>query len=293
MAWIESHQELREHPKTKRLCRLLALPRPMVVGYLHFLWWWAYDYAAEGDLSVFSDEDIADAVDWEGEASAFVQALVQSGFIDENRRLHDWEDFAQKWIDRRKADRERKRAQRRKPDAAQEASEGCPPEIHSPSGVTGPYRTIPDLTGPDQETTNLASQDVVDEPFAADAAAPAPPKGQAEILRGLSDDARAVLDHHRVAHGRSRPTKLNPESAKALEEAVADLGLERLRESISFMARKIPAVPELSKAINAARTKRRNDAQPPPVTLSRSGPPVEAEYDEARFGPVTYFRRSS
>lgn len=152
MAWIESHQELREHPKTKRLCRLLALPRPMVVGYLHFLWWWAYDYAPEGDLSAFSDEDIADAVDWEGDPGAFVQALIQSGFIDDGRHIHDWEDFAQKWIERRRADRERKRAERRKPEPIQETSGGPAPEVDSPSGVTGPYRTIPDRTVPPPPT---------------------------------------------------------------------------------------------------------------------------------------------
>lgn len=150
MAWIESHQELREHPKTKRLCRLLALPRPMVVGYLHFLWWWAYDYAADGDLSAFTDEDIADALDWEGDPGALVSALIHSGFVTEDRRLHDWEDFAQKWIERRQADRERKRA-RRQPSEVRETSTGCPVEIHSLSGVTGPDHTGPNRTGPKQQ----------------------------------------------------------------------------------------------------------------------------------------------
>lgn len=150
MAWIESHQELREHPKTKRLCRLLGLPRPTVVGYLHFLWWWAYDYAPEGDLSAFTDDDIADAVDWDGEPGALVSALIESGFINADRHIHDWGDFAQKWIERRRADRERKRAATRKATAPiRESSEGVPPEIHSRSGVTGPDLTGPDLTGPD------------------------------------------------------------------------------------------------------------------------------------------------
>lgn len=149
MAWIESHQELREHPKTKRLCRLLALPRPMVVGYLHFLWWWAYDYGADGDLSRFTDEDIADAIDWEGDPGELVAALTQCGFLTEDRQIHDWEDFAQKWIERRKNDRERKRAGRRSPDDVQRTSDGDPPEFHSLSGVTGPDHTGPNLTGPE------------------------------------------------------------------------------------------------------------------------------------------------
>lgn len=146
MAWIESHQELREHPKTKRLCRALKQPRPAVVGYLHFLWWWAYDYAPEGDLAAFSDEDIADAVDWDGDASAFVSALTQSGFINDDRRIHDWEDFAQKWIERRQADRERKRAQRQPSNGVLKTSAGHPPEDSPPSGVTVPNHTGPNRT---------------------------------------------------------------------------------------------------------------------------------------------------
>lgn len=107
MAWIESHQTLREHPKTKRLCRLLTLDRWQAVGLLQFLWWWALDYAPEGDLSGFSDEDIADAVDWTEDAGRLMRALVEAGFIDDGRHIHDWETFAEKRIARRRANAER------------------------------------------------------------------------------------------------------------------------------------------------------------------------------------------
>jgi len=152
MAWIEPHQELRDHPKRKRLSRLLNISRRETIGLLHEVWWWAYDYAPEGDLSAFGDEDIADAVDWEGDAGELVAALVQSGFINDDRQIHDWEDFAQKWIERRAADRERKRAKRRTPEAVQEMSAGLPADVSAPSGVTGPNRTIPDRTLPPPPT---------------------------------------------------------------------------------------------------------------------------------------------
>jgi hypothetical protein len=100
-------------------------------------------------------------------------------------------------------------------------------------------------------------------PTGVDGGAGAPPAtatvDQAKILRGLSDGAREILDWHRQCHGRRQPAKLNPESARVLEDAVADLGVERLKESVRYMAGKIPAVPELSKAIRAARTKRTQD----------------------------------
>jgi hypothetical protein len=97
---------------------------------------------------------------------------------------------------------------------------------------------------------------------------------QAKILRGLTDEARTILDWHRECHGRRQPAKLNPESARVLEEAVADLGVERLKESVRYMAGKIPPVPELSKAISAARTKRKNDesgASPRPSGYGTNG----------------------
>jgi hypothetical protein len=149
MAWIESHQELRDHPKRKRLSRILDISRRETIGLLHELWWWAYDYAPEGDLSAFTDEDIADAIDWERDPGALVEALVEAGFINADRQIHDWEDFAQKWIDRRQADKERKRAKRGKPISVPEASAGHPSEDSPPSGVTGPNRTGPNQTGPD------------------------------------------------------------------------------------------------------------------------------------------------
>lgn len=99
-------------------------------------------------------------------------------------------------------------------------------------------------------------------PTVVDVAAAAPPAtapDQAKILRGLTAEAREILDWHRECHGRRQPAKLNPESARVLEEAVTDLGVERLKESVRYMAGKIPAVPELSKAIRAAKTKRQQD----------------------------------
>lgn len=84
---------------------------------------------------------------------------------------------------------------------------------------------------------------------------------QASILRGLSPEAREILDYHRQCHGAKRTAKLTPESARVLEAAVADLGVERLRESVRYMAAKIPAVTELSKALRAAASKRQIDEE--------------------------------
>lgn len=157
MAWIESHQELANHPKTRRLCRLAGIKRRDALGLLHLLWYWVYDYAPEGDLSSFSDDDIADAVDWEEEPEKLVSILITAGFMDENRCIHDWWDYAQKWIERRRKDAERKKSGRASKTSGDTESDGCPPDVHRTSNhspyVTGPDHTGPDHTGPDRTPT--------------------------------------------------------------------------------------------------------------------------------------------
>lgn len=112
MAWIKSHQELRNHPKTCRLARFCGIPTAQAIGHLHILWWSALDYAADGDLSTLDDEEIAALAGWDGNATEFVKALCKAGFIDESDggyAIHDWGEYAGKLVD----DREKKREQDR------------------------------------------------------------------------------------------------------------------------------------------------------------------------------------
>ncbi len=87
-----------DHPKTVALMRALACPKPMAVGVLELLWHFTARYAPQGDVGRWSDEDIASAVCWSGDASALVRALVVSGWLDENQThrlvVHDWHDHA-------------------------------------------------------------------------------------------------------------------------------------------------------------------------------------------------------
>ncbi|MGM9590203.1 MAG: hypothetical protein ACI3V0_08545 [Faecousia sp.] len=116
--WIESHQQLANHPKLKRLARLLGVSKQAAIGYLHLLWWWALDYAPQGQIiPPFDTEDVADAVEFDGEPCEIVNALVDSGFLDRNDEtltIHDWYDYAGKLLDKRESDRARKAAQRKK-----------------------------------------------------------------------------------------------------------------------------------------------------------------------------------
>lgn len=116
VAWIESHQEIGRHPKTKKLARLLGISLPAAIGHLHLLWWWAMDFAMDGDLSRYDEEDIADGAMWEGDAEKFLDALIQAGFVDQDDTgiyLHDWDDYAGKLIERKSKDNTRKKDMRR------------------------------------------------------------------------------------------------------------------------------------------------------------------------------------
>jgi hypothetical protein len=121
MAWIESHQQLRDHPKVLRLSRMLNCQKPQTVGLLHFLWWWALDHAEDGDLTDFDCFDIASACGWEGDAEELVNALVQcgpgnrAGFLerdDDGIYLHDWLNYAGKLVESRRHHAGQKRKHR-------------------------------------------------------------------------------------------------------------------------------------------------------------------------------------
>lgn len=146
MAWIESHQELREHPKVKRAARMLGTSKPQLVGHLHFLWWWALEYAEDGNLAGYTPADIADAAGWEGNPDELIHALVgcgvngKAGFIEVKASgdmvLHDWNDCAGRLVEQRKAAVQRTRRWR-------EANANVTHNERVPYGATVPNSTVP------------------------------------------------------------------------------------------------------------------------------------------------------
>lgn len=119
MAWIESHQELRHHYKTKRLARELKVTVAAAVGHLHFLWWWAVEFAPDGDLTKFDDYEIADAIGYNGkDPSKARAALISAGFLDNSEcgalTIHDWHEYARRTLAQREKAKERVRQQRKK-----------------------------------------------------------------------------------------------------------------------------------------------------------------------------------
>lgn len=145
MAWIESHQGLARHIKTKRLARRLKVSIPTTIGHLHLLWWWAMDNLPDGRLTALEPEDIADEMMWTGDAADLLEALKETGFVDQVENdlyIHDWHDYIGRLLERRKKETDRKREYRSK-------SQSCP--AGQPTDETrdgGGNSTVPYLTEP-------------------------------------------------------------------------------------------------------------------------------------------------
>ena len=122
MSWLEAHQSLRDHPKKDRLAELLfngSVTNDVAdlasIGVLLNLWWWAIDYARDGDLSKFSDRQIAKGCGYSGDATLLVEALTAAGFVDKKpRRIHDWSEYGGTLIAKKERDAARKREARKR-----------------------------------------------------------------------------------------------------------------------------------------------------------------------------------
>ncbi len=237
MAWIMSHQSLARHPKTRKLARLLGISLPDAIGRLHLLWWWALDYADDGDLSGFDDSDIADAMLWEGDPTALTAALVASGFMDEDRKIHDWWDYAGQLVERRRADAERHRRQRatyRKsyglPETVPQTSSGRPEDIHGTSECTQHNTTQHNSTEP-----TLLSQIEPETPDKPPESAPSgakslgPKKNNHSPPKPYSEAEQCYMQ----IWGRKR---LNAIQRQKIAEVVEEAGLPAWQKAIEWAA---------------------------------------------------------
>ena len=116
MAWIELHQSVFRHGKTRRAAGLLRISRITLVGHLTSLWCWALDALPPSGGPVAA-ADIALGAEWPGDPDRLLRALLAAGYIEQRRRdglyyLHDWDRYAGRLHQRRILARERKRRER-------------------------------------------------------------------------------------------------------------------------------------------------------------------------------------
>lgn len=116
MAWISVDTDVRDHPKTRHLSKLLQCSRHEAIGILVMLWMWGLTNATrEGKISCATAEDIAIGVMFTSKPSQhLVDALITAGWLEQESDgdyvLHDWSEWQDYWykaIDKRKANAEK------------------------------------------------------------------------------------------------------------------------------------------------------------------------------------------
>lgn len=116
MAWIQVHQQLKDHRKLLAAADELEIEPAHMLGLLTSFWLWALDNAPSGSLDGISNRMIARAAQWNGAPDVFVDAMAGAGLLDkmddETLAIHDWYEYAGKLIDQREAEKNRSRARR-------------------------------------------------------------------------------------------------------------------------------------------------------------------------------------
>ena len=98
MPWIESHQKLEKHPKLLELCSKTGWNKDETIGKLHRLWWWVLDYAEDGILTRFTPEQCLSEINGKIPPKDLLQVLIDTNFVDKDLKIHDWWDYAGRYL---------------------------------------------------------------------------------------------------------------------------------------------------------------------------------------------------
>lgn len=150
MAWIESHENLGEHPKLKELCFQLMVKPYEGIGHLTLLWHFTLKYAwRDGDLRRFSARVICEAVGWDKDADTFINALRETGWLEKDSFvIHDWMVYAGKLVRDRRYQEDRRLISRKSDEKRRKA-------------IKTENRALPNPTLPNPTLPNQSIKDIV------------------------------------------------------------------------------------------------------------------------------------
>lgn len=157
MAWIELHQNLPGHRRTRRVKSILEIDTPTAVGHMCLLWLWALDNAENGSIGGMLNQEIADVCEYKGDADAFIEALVEAGFLTRTENdllIHDWADYCGRLMERREKNRIRQQNYReRHRETPQDAPPAPPakPEPEKEPELTPSMKAAAAVTNPGLE----------------------------------------------------------------------------------------------------------------------------------------------
>jgi hypothetical protein len=96
--WIESHQDLEGHPKLLDLCNKTGWSIDEAIGKLHRLWWWTLRYAEDGNLSRYKPSQFLVRLNEKLSPEELYKILQETNFIEKNGLIHDWMDYAGRYL---------------------------------------------------------------------------------------------------------------------------------------------------------------------------------------------------
>jgi hypothetical protein len=132
MLYTPSHAELAQHPKTRKLARLLGVSIPAAIGHLHLLWHFALKYAPDGDLARFDNDEVADGCMWEGDSSTLYDALRGACWLNDDATIHDWHEYGGKAIKQKEDNAKRQQEWRDRQKTVSKPSPNKPVTVTSP-----------------------------------------------------------------------------------------------------------------------------------------------------------------
>ncbi|WP_050769604.1 hypothetical protein [Thermosinus carboxydivorans] len=148
MAWIELHQAIWTHRKTLLLAAELDLDETYAAAHMIRLWTWALDNAPTGELTGLPAKVIAYGAGWRDDPNTFVNAAIHAGWLDKDGDrlfIHDWQDYAGRLIEKRRANAERMRKARA--DDVAIKNKACALHVQCTTsacaGATVPNHTVP------------------------------------------------------------------------------------------------------------------------------------------------------
>lgn len=90
------------HPKMLDLAARLQITQAQAIGHVTLLVNWTADFAIQGDVGKWPNGAISRGCGWDASPDTFVDALRDSGWLDEHPEhrliLHDWPDHAERWV---------------------------------------------------------------------------------------------------------------------------------------------------------------------------------------------------
>ena len=132
MAWIESHQNIKEHKKTYLLMAALGCSKRDAIAIVHMIWWWCLDNALEGRIEV-PPIALKAATEWEADAEILINGLITSGWLERHAEggfvVHDWHHYCGSLVEKRlerKEFREKKAGAKRRPNIARSGDKNRP-----------------------------------------------------------------------------------------------------------------------------------------------------------------------